>query len=161
MESQIWHPPASSATLRPCGRVRNGTMASAHHSVREKVVPQLLPCQTGALSVPPCVHSAFQAGARREWVWVSPCVGSLRGTAWDSRSFYHQLNPHWFCRQMLWGLIFLALEPWARGSGVGLGLLTPEISLLNFYLPHMVVGPAHSMSLSLPRVWMDVVSSIL
>ena len=30
-----------------------------------------------------------------EGVSLSPCVGSLRGTAWDSRSFFHQLNPYW------------------------------------------------------------------
>ena len=34
--------------------------------------------------------------------------------------------------QKLWGLIFLALETWARGPGVGLGLLAPEISLPDF-----------------------------
>ena len=44
------------------------------------------------------------------------------------------------------GLIILALEPWARGSGVGLGPLTPEISLLNFYPPHVGVRLAHSIS---------------
>ena len=27
---------------------------------------------------------------------VSSYVGSLRGTAWGSSSFFHQLNPHWF-----------------------------------------------------------------
>ena len=45
--------------------------------------------------------------------------------------------------------------------GVGLGLFTPDISLLNIYLPHMGEGPAHSMSASFLPVWMDVVSSIL
>ena len=34
--------------------------------------------------------------------------------------------------QKLWGLIFLALEPWAEGPGVGLGPLAPKISLLIF-----------------------------
>ena len=43
--------------------------------------------------------------------------------------------PIGFHRQKLWGLIFLALEPWAGGPGVGLGLLALEISLPNFY-PH-------------------------
>ena len=37
-------------------------------------------------------------------------------------------------------------NPGLGGPGVGLGLLAPEISLLNFYLPHMDVGPARSMS---------------
>ena len=38
-----------------------------------------------------------------------------------------------FCSQKLWGLNFLALESWTGGLGVGLGLLAPKISLLNFY----------------------------
>ena len=50
--------------------------------------------------------------------------------------------PASFRNQKLWGLIFLALEPWAQGHGVGLGPLAPEISLPNFYPPHMCVGPA-------------------
>ena len=45
--------------------------------------------------------------------------------------------------------------------GVGLGLLTPEVSLSNFYLPHVDVGPAHSVSISFLPVWMDVVSLVL
>ena len=51
-----------------------------------------------------------------------------------------------FYSQKLWGLIFLLLEPWAQGPGVGLGPLTPVISLLNFYPPHMGVGQ------SIPRI---------
>ena len=47
------------------------------------------------------------------------------------------------------------------GPGVGLGLLAPEIFLLNFYLPYMGEGPAHSMSAPLLEVWMVVVSLIL
>ena len=43
--------------------------------------------------------------------------------------------PAGFCSQKLWGLVSLALESWARGPRVGLGLLDPEISLQNFY-PH-------------------------
>ena len=54
----------------------------------------------------------------------------------------------------------LALEPWAMGPGVGLGLLAPKISLPNFYPPHVDVGPAHSMSPPLLPVWTDVVSLI-
>ena len=40
--------------------------------------------------------------------------------------------PAGFCSQKLWGLPSLALEPWARGPGMGQGLLASEISLLNF-----------------------------
>ena len=55
----------------------------------------------------------------------------------------------------MWGLIFLALEAWAGGPGVGLGLLAPEISL------HMWVrGSAYSVSAPLLPVRIDVVSLI-
>ena len=57
------------------------------------------------------------------------CVGSLRGTAWDSRSFFYQLNPHWFLQPEVVGLIFLALEPWAWGPAVELGHFIPESSI--------------------------------
>ena len=53
---------------------------------------------------------------------------------------------------------FLALEPWAWGPGMRLGLFAPEISLPNFYVPHMGEGLARSMSAPLLPVWMDVVS---
>ena len=68
--------------------------------------------------------------------------------------------PDSFCSQKLWGHIFLALEPLAGGPGVGLGLLTPKISLPNFHPPHLDVGPAYSISLTLQPVWMVVVSLI-
>ena len=47
------------------------------------------------------------------------------------------------------------------GPGVGLGLLAPEKSLPKFYLPHICVGPAHSVCQPLLPDWMDVVSLIL
>ena len=52
---------------------------------------------------------------------------------------------------------------WHLGQGpcLGLGLLTPEISLLSFYPTHVDVGPAFSISLPLLPVWMNVVSLIL
>ena len=38
------------------------------------------------------------------------------------------------------------LEPWSGEPDVGLGFLVPEIPLLNFYPPHMGMGPTHSES---------------
>ena len=70
-------------------------------------------------------------------------------------------TPTGFHSQVLWGLIFLALESWAGGPEVDVALFTPEISLWNFYPPYVVVGPARSESLPLLPVWMDVVSLIL
>ena len=88
-------------------------------------------------------------------------MGSLRGTAWGSRSFFHQLSLLWFLQIEVVGTHLLALEPWARGPGVGLGLLAPEISLPNFYPPHMGEGPTHSVFVPLLVVWVDVISLIL
>ena len=48
------------------------------------------------------------------------------------------------------GLIFLALESRAGGSGMGLRLLAPQISLPNFYPSHVDVGPTFSASLPPP-----------
>ena len=92
--------------------------------------------------------------------YVSLFVSSLRGTAWAPEVSSTNPVPDGFCIQKLWELIFLALEPWAWGPGVGLGPLAPEISLLNFYPPHVGEGPAHSMSVPLLPVWMDVISLI-
>ena len=52
-------------------------------------------------------------------------------------------------------------NPGLIGAGVGLGLLSLEIALPNFYPPHMDMGPAHSASPPFLPVWMDVVSLIL
>ena len=94
IKSQIWHP-ASSVVL--CGEdSANGHGLCPPFCLRETCL-QLLPwCQT--LHYLPVCHWYLSncypsAGAQREWVWVSPCVDSLRGTAWDSRNFRHQLNP--------------------------------------------------------------------
>ena len=46
-------------------------------------------------------------------------------------------------------------NPGLGGPGVGLRLLTPEMSLPNFYPLRMGVGPACSTSLPCPPVWMD------
>ena len=61
----------------------------------------------------------------------------LRGTAWGSRSFFHQLHTPWFLQPEVVGTYLLGTEPWAGGPGVGLGLLAPEVSLPNFYSPFL------------------------
>ena len=78
MESQIWHQLASSVG----GRFRKGTMASAHLDARY-------------FSSSLYAIGAFQAATPvlelrgSESENVSLCVGSLKGTAWDSKSFFH------------------------------------------------------------------------
>ena len=82
-------------------------------------------------SMPLVPYSCYPAaGAQREWVWAGEAiVGSLRGTAWGSRSF--STDSSCFCSQ-LWGLIVLALESWTRGL-LWIELPTPQISLPSFY----------------------------
>ena len=147
MESQTWHQLASSMG----GIFRKEKMASACLDARH-------------ISFSLYTTGAFQASTPvlelrgSESEWVSPCVGSLRGTAWGSSSFFHQLNPLWFCIQKLWGLIFLALEPWTGGLVWG-----PDSSLPRYPSPtfiHVGVGPAHSASVPLLPVSMNVVSLI-
>ena len=82
MESQIWHQPAGSVG----GGFRKWTMASAHLDARH-------------FSVSLYATGAFQAATLvlehrgSESDYVSPCVGSLKGTGWESRTFFHRLNP--------------------------------------------------------------------
>ena len=111
-------------------------------------------------SVPPCMPRVpFNLPP---WCWSSEGVCQSKfmcglRTAWDSRSFFQLLYPHWFLQPEAWGLTFLALVPWGGGPVMGLGLLTPEIILPSFYPPHVYVGPAHSASFPLLPVWIDVV----
>ena len=146
-ESQVWHQPAGSMALW-----------------REVYEKDSGFCQT--IQFLPVCHWYFfkllpQCWSSEGVSFCIPCVGSFRGTAWDSRSLFHQFNSHWFCSQKLWGLILLALEPWAGRPGVGLGLLAPEIPLLNYYPPDVDVGPACCTTLPFLPLWMDVVSLIL
>ena len=82
------------------GRAQKRDNSLYPHFCLENTVPQLLPwCQT--LQFLPecqwCLSSCYPgAGAQREWIWVSPCMGSLRRTSWDSRGFFHELIPCWY-----------------------------------------------------------------
>ena len=59
------------------------------------------------------------------------------------------------------GHIFLAPEPWAGWSGLGLGSLTPEVSL-PFFIHHTTMWdcpfPSPCLSAPLLRIWMNVAS---
>ena len=140
-----------------CGSVRGvfrkGTMASAHLDHRHFSVSQNA---TGAFWVAILVLELIGSESV-----LSLYVGSLRRFIWTPEVSSTDSIPAGFCSQKLWGLIFLALETLAEGAGVGLGLFNPEVSLPNFYLPHVDVEPACSTSPPLLPVWMDVVSLIL
>ena len=70
-------------------------------------------------------------------------------------------SPLVFVARSFWDLSTWHWSPGLGGLVWGLGFLAPKISLLNFYPPHVGVGPTHSGSAPLLSVWMDVVSLIL
>ena len=65
-------------------------------------------------------------------------MSPLRGDAWESWGFFCYSNWTGFYIQKLWGLIFLALEPWGGWSDTVLGYLVPKIFLPG-YIYHMWV----------------------
>ena len=60
------------------------------------------------------------------------------GTAWESSSFFDQLNPRWFLQTEVVGTYLPGPETLSWGAWFRFGLLTPEISLLIF-IYHMWV----------------------
>ena len=87
------------------------------------------------------------------WVLLGKLLGTPEVSYTDSvllvfaaRSYGDLSSWHW--------------NPGLGGPGVGLGLLTPEISLPSFYPLYVGERPAHSMFPHLLPVWMDVVSLI-
>ena len=88
-----------------------------------------------------CPH----AGAQREWIWVSPCMGPLRGSAWDSRSFHlsQSQSPLVFTTKSYgtgtlgWGGLVWGWDPSLLGGTSASQDISPS-----FYLPHIGVGPA-------------------
>ena len=84
---------------------------------------------------------------------------SLRGTAWDSASFFHQLYPHWFLHPQVMGTYFSGTGTLSWGPGVNLGLLAPEISLWIF-IHHRCIWDQPILCLHASPLWMDVVSLI-
>ena len=73
-------------------------------------------------------------------------MSSLRRTAWGSIKFLLLTQSPWFFQPEDVGISWHWNPGLAGGAGVGLGLLAPEIFLLNYNLPHMDLGPAHSTS---------------
>ena len=132
MESQIWFPPASSVVGR--AQKRNSGLCQ-HLCLGESWPPPLalmldnsvLPCMSLVLFniLSPCWSS--------EGVSLSNSMhGPFKRNCQGVQQFlsFSASSPTGFYSQKLWWLIFLALEPWAGGPGVGLGILIPEIWLL-------------------------------
>ena len=139
-------------------------MVFARLSVWEEAVPYLLLwCQT--LHLLPvchwCLSSCYPGtGAQRERVWISPCVGSSRGTAWDSRSFFYQLYPCWFLQPEVMGTYHPGTGTLGCGACCGAG--TPR----SWDIPPEFLSSTRGCGASLfhdsipPNSWMDVVSLI-
>ena len=95
------------------------------------------------------------------WYWSSKelslsksILGSLKGIAWGSRIFFHQLNPHCFVQPEVVGTYLPGAGTLLWGAWFKAG--APEISLPNFYPPHVDDGPACCVSVPLLPIWMDV-----
>ena len=104
----------------------------AHTHTHSKLMPYICLAHTSqgqTLHLLPVCHWCHsncypRAEAQKEWVWVSLCVGSLRGTAWDSRSFFHRLNPRWFLQPEIMGANLPGTG--TLGWGVSCGAETPH-----------------------------------
>lgn len=109
------------------GGIKQGTMASVSTSVWEKVAPPAFVLKPD-YSFPSCMFfmpfQLFSGCWSSEKVNMNKTVhGSFKRNIWDSRSLPSHLSliPADFHSQKLWGLLCLALEPWARGHCVRLG----------------------------------------
>ena len=155
----MWHPPAGSVALWWEGSEYGQWPLPVFLSGRKLSPGSHLDARHFSSSLH--ATGAFQAatlvlelrGSESEYVYV----GSLRGTAWDSRNFFHQLNLHWFLQPEVMetyhsGTGTLGWESWYRAETP-----TPEISLPNFYPPYVDVRPAQFLLL----VWTNVVSLLL
>ena len=91
---------------------------------------------------------------------MSPCVGSLRGAAWDSISFFHQPNPQWFMPPEVVGTYFPGTATLGWGAWCGAGTLCSHDTPPKFVSTTHGWGTAHPMFAPLLPVWMDVGSLI-
>ena len=95
-------PPASSVTVK---RKKNGLCPPFSLGESYPPVLALMPDTSEPLCMPLVPSSCYpSAGAQTEWVWVSPCMGPLRVTAWESSSSFHWLKLTIFYNQKFGGL---------------------------------------------------------
>ena len=162
MKSQIQQPPAGSVAVWEEGSEKGHGFCQPF-CLRESCPPA--PALMPNTSVPSCMP-LVPFKLLPWWCWSSEgmCLGRsmyrfCKGNCLGLQKFLLPTQSL-LVSEKLWGLTFLALEPWAGGPGAGLRLLIHKISLPNFYLPHVGVGPARSVSVPLLPVLMDVVSLI-
>ena len=164
LESQIWHLPAGSVDLWICGgRVQKRDNGLCLPFCLGESCPPALTLMLDTL-VPPCMPLIpFKV---LPWHWSPERLNlskfvcdSLRGTAWDSASFFHQLYPHWFLHPQVMGTYFSGTGTLSWGPGVNLGLLAPEISLPIFSATHGF--ETNPFCVSTPSISLNVVSSLI
>ena len=95
---------------------------------------------------------------------VSSCVGSLRGPAWGSSSFFHQHKPHWFLQPEVVGTYLpvigtIVWEAWCGTETPHSQDIPPEFLSTTCRCGTRTFHGSASTPL-LP-VWMDVISLIL
>ena len=135
------------------GGPRKGTMASACLDARHLSLPLHAPGAPQTFTLAPEPRES-------ESEWVSPCVGSLRGTAWDSRGFFHWLNSHWFLLSEVVGNHLLCTGTLGWGSCCGPVAPCSQDIPPKFLSTTCEWGTSSASGPLLP-VWMDVVSLIL
>ena len=77
----------------------------------------------------------------------SECRFLRGGTAWDSRSFSHRLNPHSFLQPEVVGTYLPGTGTLGWGAWCGPGTPCSWDIPLDLYSPHLSIRPACSMSL--------------
>ena len=117
METQVWCRHSASVWG---GSLRKGTMASASTFIWKKAAPQALTLMPDN-SVPPWLSLVLlsccpSAGLRVGESVPEPCKRNCLGL--HQPSDCTASVPAVFNSQKLWGLTFLALEPWTTGPGI-------------------------------------------
>ena len=97
---------------------------------------------------------------QRERESVSPKsdTGPLRGDSWESCSFFHNPNPHWFLEPEVIGTYLPGTGTQGWMVLCGAGMPRSRGILPNFYLTHVCVDHPFCLSTSLPLlpIWMNV-----
>ena len=86
--------------------------------------PQALPWCQGLHFLPLshwCLLSCDTSAGAQECVSINSCVGYLRGTAWNSRIFFHWLNPRCFLKQEVMGIYLPGIRTLGQEAWCGAG----------------------------------------
>ena len=132
-------------------RLRKRTIASSSTFVWEKAASTALALMLDN-SVSPCMLlmpsiCCSSAGAQREWIQVSLCLGPFRGISYDSITLSStSQSPLLFAVKSYGDLSFWQWNTVLGGACCGAEVPYSQDIPLNFWLPHMGVGLACSVS---------------